>query len=356
MRIQYPVPVTQENVSQVWHSVDLTRVRARQRRASCATAAITGGISLLAMTFLVGCGVIFEWGIAPFSDFLEWLPSFLPIWSFLQPFLPHPGGSFLQYAALNGLVVFLTSLLIALASGGLVSLIYRPFSRKISEGSAKEVASALLANARETMETSVQIRAVGWIFFLFAFFLMEFALLMLCILWLGEPEEVFSAYLTKSTLLNYLILFLGGTGGFGLVHGILLLCIHNVYRLGIAYGFVAEIERYSIYASEKPGKLTYEELLAKRKAKASEKCKEALALEKSGAYPKAAAAFLEAAHGGDVSAMEHYARHCLISDSRVPAEYWLRRCVASGQASKNAKRMLRALRWGRKPDAKFIRE
>lgn len=356
MRVQYPVPVTQDNVSDVWHSVDRTRIHARQRRVSCAVASMVGGFSILWLTFLVGCGMVFEYGITPFSDFLKWLPGFQSAWDFIQPLLPRPGDRFPEYALLNVLLVFTVSLFAAFVFGGLVMLIYHPFARKIPDGSAKEVASALLANARETMEISVRIRAVGWIFFLFAFFLIEFALLMLCILWLGDPGEAFSAYLTNSALLNYLILFLAGTGGFGSLHGLLLLAIRSIYRLNIAYGFVAEIECYSIYASEKPGKLTWEELLANRKAKAAEKRKEALALEKTGAYPKAAALFLAAAHGGDVPAMEHYARHCLISDSRVPAEYWLRRCVASGQASKNAKKMLRAMRWGGNTGAKFIRE
>lgn len=356
MRIQYPVPVTRDNVPDVWHSVDQTRIRARQRRASCAVASVVGGFSLLWLTFLVGCGMIWEWEIAPFADFLKWLPGFQSAWDFVQPLLPRPGDSFWEYAILNVLLVFSASLFAAFVFGGLVMLIYHPFARKLPEGSVKEVASALLANARETMETSVRIRALGWVFFLFTFFLVEFALLMLCILWLGDPGEAFSAHLTKSTLLNYLILFLAGTGGFGSLHGLLLLAIRSVYQLSITYGFVAEIECYSIYASEKCGKLTWEELLANRKARAAEKRKEALALEKNGAYPKAAAAFLEAAHGGDVPAMEHYARHCLISDSRVPAQYWLRRCVASGQASKNAKKMLRILRWGGNTGAKFIRE
>lgn len=337
MRVQYPVPVARENISHVWRCVDHTRIRCKQRRASCAAASIMGGICLLGLTFLVGCGMIYEMNIVPFSGFWAWLPGFLPIWRFLQPLLPQPGSSLLTYAVFDVLVVFLVSLFAALVFGGLVRLIYHPFARKFPESSEKEVASGLLANAREAMEISVRIRTVGWIFLLYVFFLVEFAFLTLCVLWLGEPGEVFSTYLTNSTLLNYLILFLAGTAGFGSLHSLLLLIIRSVYRISIAYSFVAEIECYSIYASEKQGKLTYEELLAKRKVRAAEKCKEALALEKSGAYPKAAAAFLEAAHGGDVSAMEHYARHCLISDSRVPAEYWLRRCVATGQASKNAK-------------------
>ena len=91
-------------------------------------------------------------------------------------------------------------------------------------------------------------------------------------------------------------------------------------------------------------------------AKAQLKCAQALAQEKAGAYPKAAALFLEAAHGGDVTAMEHYARHCLISDSRVPAGYWLKRCVASGCASKNARKMLRRLQMGSTAGVTFIRE
>lgn len=357
MRIQYPVPVTRDNVSVVWHSVDRTRVCARQRRVSCAAASIVGGLFLLGFGVPVVCGMIQELEIVPFADYFRWLPGFEAVWQVLRPLLPKFGDSIPEYVLWNLLVVFLFSLLAAFLFGGLASLCYHPFARKLpEEGSAKEVASALLANAREAMETSVRIRACGWVFFLFACFLVEFALLALCVLWLGDPGEAFSAYMTNSTLLNYLILFLAGIGGFGSIHGIMLLILRSVYNLNISYGFVAEIECYSIYAKEKPGKLSYEELLAQRKVRAAEKCREALSLEKSGAYPKAAAAFLEAAHGGDVSAMEHYARHCLISDSRVPAEYWLRRCVATGQASKNAKRMLRILRWGGNAGAKFIRE
>jgi hypothetical protein len=54
--------------------------------------------------------------------------------------------------------------------------------------------------------------------------------------------------------------------------------------------------------------------------------------------------------------MEHYARHCLVSDSRIPAEYWLRRCVATGESSKSAKKMLRRLRMGMHTGAAYIRQ
>ena len=108
--------------------------------------------------------------------------------------------------------------------------------------------------------------------------------------------------------------------------------------------------------TEKNGKLSYPEILAKRKAAAAETRQSALAAERAGAYPKAASMLLKAAHGGDPLAMEHYARHCLISENLVPAKYWLRRCAATGEASKNAKKMLRRVKMGMPADAAFLRE
>lgn len=356
MRAYYPVPVTAENDSDVWYLVDRYRVQARKNRVICMICPWLGGLLFLPLYLLVLLSTLHTYEIQPFADLIGLLPLADPVLEVTHLLIPRLNEGFILdfffglgvLCALMALVLFLLELLI--------SVIYHPKKRPMPEGSPKERASSLLANARETMETAARIRPGGWLFFLFLFFLAEFSLLALCILYGGNPAAFFARYFTGSTPLNYLIVFFIGTGVYGMVWGALVLLLWCFRRMKLPYSFVADIECYTIYAGEKAGKLPREELLANRLAKAEIKRKEALDLEKSGAYPKAASLFLEAAHGGDVPAMEHYARHCLISDSRIPAEYWLRRCVSSGGSSKNARRMLRRLRAGLSTGAAFIRE
>lgn len=356
MRAYYPVPVTAENDTDVWYLVDHYRVQARKNRIICLICPWLGGLLFLPLFLLVLLNTLHAYEIQPIAGLIGLLPLAEPILSVTHLLIPRLNEGFILdfffglgiLCAVTGLILFLLELLI--------SLIYHPKRRLMPEGSPKERSSALLANARETMEIAARIRPGGWLFFLFAFFLAEFAFLALCILCGGDPAALFARYLTGSTPLNYLIVFLISTLVYGAAWGALVLLLWCFCRMKLPYSFVADIECYSIYAGEKAGKLTPEEQLANRLSKAEEKRKEALDLEKSGAYPRAATLFLEAAHGGDVPAMEHYARHCLISDSRIPAEYWLRRCVSSGGSSKNARRMLRRLRSGLPTGAAFIRE
>ena len=359
MRMYYPLPVTGENFPVVWDCVDRMRIRAKQHRAECAAAAIVGGVFCLFLSFFLGCGLVYEQGFSPFRSFVKLFPRFDSAWNFVRVHASGLDGGFLHAAAAASLLTLLVSLMAGLLGALIVWCLYHPFCRKLPEENPKDNASALLANAREALENSCQIRPVGFVFFLFAFFILEFALLAGCILRAGSPEAaraMFADILTPSAPLNYLLLLFGGTAGFALIFGSTSLLLWIILRLSLPYDFVADIECYHIFAGEKTGKLTSEELTARRLARAEQKCAQALAFEKSGAYPKAAALYLEAAHGGDANAMEHYARHCLISDSRVPAEYWLKRCVASGTASKNARRMLRKIRMGSTAQVSFIRE
>ena len=352
MRAYYSVPVTAENDRDVWYLVDHYRIQAKKNRIICMICPWLGGMLFLPLFLLVLLNTLHAYEIQPFAGLIGLLPIVEPTLNMTHILIPRLNEGFIPdfffglgiLCAVMGLILFLLELLI--------SLIYHPKRRLIPEGSPKERASSLLANARETMEIAARIRPGGWLFFLFAFFLAEFAFLALCILCGGDPAALFARYLTGSTPFNYLIVFLISTVVYGLAWGALVLLLWLFCRVKLTYSFVADIECYSIYAGGKAGKLTPEERLSR----AEEKRKEALELEKSGAYPKAAALFLEAAHGGDVPAMEHYARHCLISDSRIPAEYWLKRCVSSGRSSKNARRMLRRLRSGLPTGAAFIRE
>lgn len=352
----YSVPVTAENFANAWLSVDSLRVRAIKRRISCILSLWAGGIGLLSLLVIGLCGLFYEYGIRPFYDLIRLLPDFENIWSAMDWLLVRgPGGAVGDFLTLLLILYWITIGLMALFYG-IAQLFCHPKSRPVPEESARDNAAALLANARETMEIASDIHPRGWFAFPFAFFLIQLAFLIACILLSGDPAPLLKRHLTPSTALNYMLVFLGTTGGFATVYGLLVYALWCFCRMKLPYSFVADIECYSLFAEEKAGKLSYPELLEKRKEKAAKTCQSALAAEKSGAYGKAAALFLEAAHGGDVSAMEHYARHCLISDSPVPAEYWLRRCVATGSASKNAKKMLRRLRMGANTGAAYIRD
>lgn len=351
----YPLPVTAENFPDTWLMVDTYRIRAKKRRAGCIVSLWAGGISLLCLLLIGMSGILYEYGIIPFYGLLQWIPGFEQLWMPMRWLNVGPGVILWDFLTMLLMLYWITMAVMALFYI-LTQFLYHPKSRPIPEESPKENASGLLANARETMEIASCIHPRGWFIFPFTFFLAELVFLILCILVSGDPAPVLKQFMTPSTALNYMLLFLATTGGFILIYGLPVYALWWFCRMKLPYSFVADIECYSIFAGEKTGKLSYPELLARRKARAAEKCQAALATERTGAYGKAAAMFLEAAHGGDAEAMEHYARHCLISDSRIPAEYWLRRCAATGEASKNAKKMLRKLRMGMQTGAAYLRE
>ena len=356
MGYYYPTPVTAENFQEVWLNIDWFRLKARRLRLTCLILTWVNGLCFLALTLSGLCALLEQYRVTPFEALFAlvplapWLRKAMDLLLLLSP------GSFVLDLLALPVIALAASYLLSLPLYLLIRLLFRPKARPIPEDTPKGNASALLANARETMEIAARIRPTGWFFFPFAFFLGEFALLVLCILYSGDPAPLLQSCLTPSVPLNYMLVFLGSTGLFTAVYGFSVACVRLACRMKLPYSFVADIECYSFFASEKAGKLSYPELLARRKTRAAEKCQAALAAEQSGTFGKAAAMFLEAAHGGDAAAMEHYARHCLISDSRIPAEYWLRRCVATGEASKTAKKMLRRLQLGMQTGAAYIRE
>lgn len=356
MNSYYPNPVTGENFPQVWLTVDEIRLRVMRKGISCLILVWLSGLIFLVFS-LLGLGrVLCQYRVDPFADLLALFPTLPRMQKFLGWMFLLAPGNFLMDLLFVPVMAFLLVFGISLPIYLLIRLVYRPQARPIPEDSPKENAAALLANAQEIMERAARIRPAGWFAFPFCFFLGIFGLLTLCILVSGDPAPVLREYMTASAALNYMILFLCSTGLFTAVYGLAVYAVWDFCRVKLRYEFVADIECYSFFAAEKAGKLSYGELLARRKDKAAKTCQAALEKELAGAYGKAAALFLEAAHGGDASAMEHYARHCLVSDSRIPAEYWLRRCVATGESSKSAKKMLRRLRMGMQTGAAYIRE
>ena len=351
----YSLPVTAENFPNVWLTVDNYRIQAKKRRFGCVVSLWAGGFAFLFLLLTGIGGILYEHGVMPFYNLLRLLPGFEGLWRVMRWLNVGPGVLLWDFLTLVLLLYWITMAVMALFYG-LSLLLYHPKPRPVPEESPKENASGLLANARETMEYASDIHPRGWLIFPFAFFLAEAAFLTLCILMAGDPAPLLQSIMTPSTALNYMLLFAVTIGGFILVYGLPVYALWCFCRMKLNYAFVADIECYSFFAGEKAGKLTYPELLAKRKEKAAKTCQSALTAEKSGAYGKAAALFLEAAHGGDISAMEHYARHCMISESYVPAEYWLRRCISSGEASKNAKKLLRKLRLGSNTGVAYIRD
>ena len=353
----YPVPVTAENLEDTWRLVDQYRIRAKQRRVSCLISLWAGGLCFCVMLLLCLCGLLYAHRMGPFYSLFRNLLVFHYIWDPMSELVPQASGSFLWDFLTCVLALYWITMVVMALFYGLPRLIYHPRTRPVpAEESTKNLASGLLANAREAMEAAARIRTAGWFVFPFLFFLGQVVILILCISRSGDPAPLMAQYMTRSTPLNYLILFLTLNLGFTAVYGLLVYALWSFCRMKLHYSFVADIECYSFFCTEKNGKLSYPEILAKRKAAAAETRQSALAAERAGAYPKAASMLLKAAHGGDPLAMEHYARHCLISENLVPAKYWLRRCAATGEASKNAKKMLRRVKMGMPADAAFLRE
>ena len=126
---------------------------------------------------------------------------------------------------------------------------------------------------------------------------------------------------------------------------ILLLLARPIYRYQFPYDLMAQAETAALLAREETAEaLTPEESAAHFAARAASLRNEALDLEKEAAYLKAKNMLHDAALLGDLPAMEHYARHCILSHLNDSARYWLKKCIATGEASKEAEKMLLRLR------------
>jgi len=347
MKPNIPFPVTPDSFSQCWTFVDQKRRRAKVQSVSARIGGFLVTLFFLLLLIFFGCGLILERFEGSFCVFLDSLDYFRSLWKPFADALIQPQGT------LSGDILRL--LLCAYGLGwlafalltGLITLIYHPRSAPVPHGTYPENTALLASKAQEARDhayrsritpsivaTVLSIVALCVVFFAYVFYLEDAA-------YISKLLGTFpTADITTNSLLYVLVLYLIT----GILTSVLIFLARPIYRFSFSQDHVVQASRAAIYAAEAGADGSLEEAAARCTAGAAALREEALELERSGAYALAKEKLLKAAICADSSAMEHYARHCLIGKLNDSAAYWLNACLSTGEASPAAKKMRLRLR------------
>jgi len=253
---------------------------------------------------------------------------------------------------LAGIAVFLLLFLLTV-------LLYHPRKRALPEGSYPERAQQLASLTRkvwkQTFKTHISSSVVSILLVIMAAFVLFFG---------------YTFYLedanTASTLLSRFPTSDGPTNAmlyvfFSYFIGHLLclpmlLITRPLYFATLPYELVAKTAAAALFAGEAADGMSEEDITRQRLENAISFREEAIKAEYRNGYQIAMDLFLKAALCGDVPAMEHYARHCLLDHQKEPARYWLDRAAASGEISPEGKDMRQRLKLGRNLNVGYLRE
>lgn len=338
MRNNFPFPVTPENFSVCWDYVDVRRRKARTLAAIAKTTCFPANLFFLLCILFAANGLIYQHFHGPYHAFLAQSDLFTRIWDSVAGLLLTTADSLpLEAVKLLGASYVLSTvvfLMIALA----VALAYHPRKQAEPDGSYTEKTAALVSAAREARACSYRTRLNTSVMSVVLVVALAFVLLLGFTAWHGDAQaisELLSRFPTTDPGTNCLLYVLAAYLICDFLCRILLLLTRFIYRYEFSYHTLVLAETGSIFASDAHD-VTPED--------AENWTREALELERNHAYGEAKALLLKAALLGNTSAMEHYARHCLLVHMNDSARYWLQRCVATGQATKEAKSMLRRIR------------
>lgn len=358
MQKKHPFPVTPENFTQCWEFIDRNRRIGRRQTLIAKLGGFLVNLVFLLSVILCGCGLLYQPSGGPFSGFWETL-FFFPLWQTVSVALLTPAmGLPAKIGTLLG-ASYGFSLLIFAALAVLVWLLYHPLKKKLPTGTFAEN-TALLAEQAQTCrdysyKTRLSTSVVATVLAVFAVFLLLIAYLM----YNPDPVAVLDLLsvfptqdLSSNCILYVILLYLFSN----LISSVLLFLARPIYRYSFPYELVIQAQRGAIMAIDAGDASVTEEARERKNAETAAQIREeAIALEKEAAYSKAQKMFFDASVRGDVPAMEHYARHCLLSRMNDSARYWLKKCAASGEASKTAKNMLLRLRLGLRHNCRYLR-
>lgn len=355
-----PFPVTEENFAQCWEYVDKRRRAARVKAVISKIGGFTINLLFLMILVFIVCGLIHDQIGSSFGAFVETL-FFFPQWEQITALLLKPDASLWANIGVLLLADYAVSAVAFVLLAALVWLVYHPRKEKLPTGTYAENTSLLLKKAQEGRDSCYKTRLtpsiVASVLSVFVAFILLFAYTM----YLQDAETItrlLTIFPTKDPQTNSLLYVLVLYKVCDVVCSVLLFITRPLYRYEFPYELVVQAQRGAIYAREQDEGLNPEELEAKYKTLAVQIREEALEMEKISAYRKAREMLLEAAVLSDIPAMEHYARLCLLSRMKDSARYWLKKCVYTGEASRDTKKMLLRLRLGlrhnveyRKPEA-----
>lgn len=346
MKKPAPFPITEENFAECWEYVDKRRRIARKMSRIAGTGKFLINLFFLWMLIFIVCGLLYERIDSPFRVFWESLFLF-PYWETISARLLVPRESiWMDFGRLVS-VAYLVSTVAFLLLAFCFHLLYHPFKKKMPEGSYAEKTEVLAKQANQARDASNNTRMSTSVASTLLAVVTAFFVLFAFTIYIQDAPYV-TALLTKfptndyqTNSVIYVLIMYAISEAFC---SILMFITLPIYRYDFPYDFLVQAEQAAIYAREDAQELTPEELAEKRAADAAKLREEALELEKENAYKVAKRMLFQAAICSDIPAMEHYARHCLLSHMNTSAKYWLKKAVASGEASPEAKKMLLRLR------------
>lgn len=347
MKQAAPFPVTEANFPQCWTYIDKLRRKSRLMSLIARFGGFWTNLFFLFALLFAANGLIYSHFQGSYHRFLESLPLFSQVWTEVTSVILRPGDSLTAEIIKLLLAVYGSSILLFVALALVVALLYHPRSRKIPEDSFENGTSLLAKAAQEAWSKSYQTNISTSIFSMLLIIAAAFILLFAYTVFLGEAKEVeamLSVFPTSSYETNCAIYTLIGYFVCHIFSAVLFQLTRFIYRYQFPYDFMAQAETAALFAQEETKHLTPEEITSHRQERVAAIREDAIGLEKEAAYQKSKKMFREAALLGDVPAMEHYARHCILAHQDSSARYWLERCIATGEASADAALMLRRLK------------
>lgn len=351
-----PFPVTQENFGTCWEYLDALR---RKSRLMAAIAGIGGFLSNLFLLFALIAAVnalIWLRFDGTYHAFLGTLPDFPALMELLNTYILNPGNSMqIQALKLAG-TAYASAILVFVSLSILIRLLYHPLKKQIPEGTYAEQTSMLATAAREARSFSYKTRLSTSIWAMLIAIVAAVILFLAYVVFLNDAQSILamlSIFPTQDYFTNCMLYVLAAYFLCGMVSWVLLVLTRWIYRYEFPYDLVVQAEAGAIFALEETEDLPGEDLAVRRKADAAALREEALELELEHAYAKAKSMLLKAALCGDVPAMEHYARLCLLDHMSDSARYWLERCAESGEATEEAKAMLKRMKLGLRHNVRY---
>lgn len=333
MKSSLPFSIGRDTFPQCWDYVDKCRRRAKRNAAI----AKTGGFLVTLFFFLsllfLGCGLLYTHVSGSFRAFWEAVPCF-PMWQKAAAAVLKEGAGLPEEIGRVLVLSYLASAVVFALIAAVFHLIYHPRKFPVPTGSYAENAALLAKKAQDARDYSYQTRISASVI---ATVLSIIALVMVFFAYMIYTEDaaaiakLLGSFPTSDISTNCLLFILLLYLLCGITSGILIFITRPLYRCHFPYDLLVQTQKEALMAQPDAQQLT-DGISALRE--------EALILERTGAYNMAMDMLHKAAVCGDVPAMEHYARHCLLKRMNDSARYWLKRSISSGSASRQTKAML----------------
>lgn len=353
MRHSPPFPVTRDNFSSCWEAIDVMRRKSRRKAAISGIGGFWSNLVLLFSLLFIVNGLILSQFDGTYHAFLEDLPWFTDAWNYLAGLLKLADNSLTVVVPKLLLAVYFVSIAVFILLALPIVILYHPRKQPVPTGDYSEQTALLAKAAQEAQNYSYKTHISASFSSIILFIVAAVILFGAYAIHRNDPEPMYALlkqFPTGNQEANLIIYVYVCYIVCGALCEVLLLLTRPLYRYEFPYDYVVQAETAALFALEEDDEATPE----KRMADAAALCEEAMEFEKESAYQKAKSMYFKAALGGDVRAMEHYARHCLIGRLNDSARYWLKRCVSSGQASQNARIMLLRMRLRMRHNARYL--